>query len=198
MILEPLIAAIALASFVTQVILNLPEDGSVANSVWQMLRYFTVLTNLTVAAILLRATLRGRMPGPAISAAMTTWIIVVGSVYHGLLYQGHDPATLDFWVDHGFHTAVPLLTVLWWGLRADKSGLRWAMPLVWALFPIAYLVYALARGLADGVFPYFFIDPTIVGWGGVAAWVTGLFALFCALGVGLIGLSRLRARRRAA
>ena len=195
MILEAAIALTVLASFVTQVILNIPESGGVVEAVWRMLRFFTILTNLTIGIVLARAVLRGALPGAGISAAMTTWIIVVGVVYHGLLYQGHDPATIDFWVDHGFHTLVPVLTVVGWFARADKTGLRWGNAFVWALFPIAYLVYALGRGMADGTFTYFFIDPGAVGWGGVAMWVAILFALFTGLGLALIAISRARRRQ---
>ncbi len=188
--LRLLIAAIAIASLALRVWVILPDIGSVAAALWQMLRYFTILTNLAVAGVMILSLARRRRPGAAISAAITTWIIVVGAVYHALLGQDLPFGTLRYWIDHGYHTAVPVLTVIWWIAAAEKSGLRPIQALHWALFPIAYLAYALARGLADGVYPYFFINPGMVGWSGVFLWAAGLFALFTGLGLMLVLAAR--------
>lgn len=196
MILEAVIALIALCSISLQVFLNLAEDGTVLNAVWQMLRYFTILTNLTIAVVMARAVWSGARPSSQVSAAITTWIIVVAAVYHGLLYQGHNPATLRFWTDQGLHTAVPVLTVVWWVVRADKSGLRITQPVKWAIGPIGYLIYVLTRGLSDGTYPYFFIDPRVTTWPAIAAWVTAMAVLFVALGMVLVALSRIRIAQR--
>ena len=192
MFLEAIIAAIVFVSFALQVILNLPDDGTLVNSVWQLLRYFTILTNLAIGVVMLRAVATQVMPSAQVSAAMTTWIIVVGLVYHALLAQQISPATLAFWADQGLHTAVPILTVLWWGVRARKKPLRPVQAVIWAAFPVAYLIYTLGRGMVDGVYPYFFVDPRITSWGAIAAWVAALASLFVLLGLGLIFLARSR------
>lgn len=63
------------------------------------------------------------------------------------------------------------------------------------VFPLAYVVYSLARGASIGWYPYPFLNPAIVGgYGGVALYVVGIIATFLAAAWGL----RWCALRRAA
>jgi hypothetical protein len=54
----------------------------------------------------------------------------------------------------------------------------------------------MARGQVDGWYPYDFIDPGEVGWGGVALYTLGITAGFLALGLLIVWFSH-RSRRGA-
>lgn len=181
---EAIVAALAWTALIGQITLNISEGRAALEVIWSQLRFFTILTNLIVAIVMTRAAITGLRPSAPLSAAVTVWITVVMLVYHGLLSRGFTPDMIAFYTDHGLHTVVPLATILWWALRAEKAGIGWRDAALWCLYPIAYLTYALGRGLMDGTFPYFFIDPTAVGWGGLVAWVAAMTTLFFVIGLG--------------
>ena len=61
-------------------------------------------------------------------------------------------------MDHALHDAVPVLFLGAW-VASLHEQLRWR-DILWALLPpVLYLVYALARGAADGFYPYWFLNP---------------------------------------
>ena len=45
-----------------------------------------------------------------------------------------------------FHKVSPVLMALWWLLFAPRAKLRWSAPILWAIYPLGYLIYVLARG----------------------------------------------------
>ncbi|MGB0499526.1 MAG: Pr6Pr family membrane protein [Rubricella sp.] len=188
--LEGIIAVIAWAALAWQFRLNWLETGDAAAAAWDMARYFTVLTNLLVAIVFTRAALTRRKPSAGLSAAVTIYIAVVGGVYHGLLARNLPVSDPEFWSDHGFHTLVPILVVIWWIAKAPKARLAWSRALAWIAYPLGYLVYAMARGMADGVYPYFFIDLPRQGFAMTALWVAALSGLFLCLGLVAIGAGR--------
>jgi hypothetical protein len=194
MMLTRLIATIATLALLGQVYINLGREPDLFTTIWNMLRYFTIITNLLVAIVFIRASVTGRLPNAGLSAALTTYLIVVGSVYHALLAQNHPFGTLNFLTDHGMHTLVPILTVLWWATVARKKGLRWTGPAKWVGFPVGYLLYVMIRGLTGDIYPYFFIDVETLGILATLANVAGLAMLFYVLGLGCVAISRVLAR----
>jgi amino acid transporter len=60
---------------------------------------------------------------------------------------------------------------------------------VWLFWPLAYVIYAIGRGAATGVYPYPFIDPLQIGWDGVAIWFSGLGGVFLAAGLAIVALT---------
>ncbi len=187
------LGSLALGSLALQFAASLPENnGSPLATAWSMARFFTILTNGIVAATYLRIGLTGRWVSASWLTGVTLWIAVVGLVYHALLAATHNPVGLGAISNVGLHTVVPLGTALVWVILAPKDGLRVADAAYWAIYPVIYALYALGRGLIDGTFPYFFLDPGRIGWGGVALYIAGLGALFLCLGLALIqGAKRL-------
>ena len=57
-----------------------------------------------------------------------------------------------------------MLFMAYWWFYFPKGALRWSYPLIWGLYPAAYLIYALARGAIIGSYPYGFIDPIAIGY----------------------------------
>jgi hypothetical protein len=170
--------------------LELGEAASTGRVLWVMARYFTILTNALVVAVFGLAAWRARWPAAAWPAAVTVWIVATGGVYHALLAAANTPAGLEVWSDIGLHSAVPLASLALWWLAAPKSPLGWYLPLIWTGYPLGYAIYAILRGLVDGRFPYFFLDPAKSGVGTVIAYVLGLGVFFVASGSLLIALAR--------
>ena len=81
-----IVALVALAGLVVQFAATLDQTGSVAGTLWTLLRYFTVLTNLLVALAFGWVAIGGR-PHPRRLAGVMLAILLVGIVY-GLLLRG--------------------------------------------------------------------------------------------------------------
>src|SRR4051812_10835002 len=83
-----LIAAIAWLGIVVQVDVSLHKTGSVALTLWALLRFFTIISNLLVA-ILFSAIAAGRpFPNrPFLTGGASVMMMLVGVVY-GLLLRG--------------------------------------------------------------------------------------------------------------
>ncbi|MCI4591271.1 Pr6Pr family membrane protein [Sphingobium sp. BYY-5] len=171
-----LIALTGLAGLIIQFDATFAQNGSVGETLWILLRFFTVLTNvavvLTFAAIAL-----GRQVTPRWLGGVLLAILLVGIIY-GLLLRGLlslSGGTLL--ADTLLHKVTPVLAPLWWLLFARKGRLGWRDPWAWALFPTAYLPYALLRGVVEGKYAYPFINIAQLGIGQVL-----LNALLIAIG----------------
>jgi hypothetical protein len=158
-----------------------------------MLRYFTVLTNLLVAVVMSLIALGVRVP-PFVTGGTTLAIVLVGVVFflllRGLLELSGGAALADLLM----HKVTPVLVPLWWLAFAEKGGLRRRDPLLWALYPLAYFAYALARGSAEGRYAYPFIDLGSLGWAAVALNGLLIAAGFVIAGQALVAVDTAMAR----
>ena len=185
------IVFMVVAAIVTRVYLNLPENnGSVGAALWQMMRYFTILTNALVA-ILLALHIWYRPQSASLLAGTTLAISIVGVVFHLLLSHLVDLEGIEILIDLAFHTFVPLMTFVWWVFFAPKSPLSYVSPLSWLIWPGVYAVYAVARGKIDSEYPYYFLNLGELGWGGLAVSVGQFLLAFLVAGYALYGLARL-------
>jgi hypothetical protein len=170
------------------------QGGGIADALVVVLGYFTILSNLFVALIAGAAALSpgSRAASPMLRGCATAAIVVVGLGYHLLLRQIWDPQGWQWVADNLLHYAVPILALAHWWLFPPQKRLPKRAPLLWALYPAAYLAYALIRGEWIGAYPYPFIDVPALGHARVFANAAGLLLVFLAVGAVL----RLAARRR--
>lgn len=123
--------------------------------------YFTVLSNLFAAAMLLYGALRAPRERShtleLLRGAAVVYILTTGTVYL-LLLSGHAPAYP--WVNAILHYLMPLAVTLDWLLDQPRAQLDSARTVVlWMAFPLLYVLYTLARGAIVGWYPYFFVNP---------------------------------------
>lgn len=188
------VAVMAFASLGAQVLVTQaenPEDGGLA-TLWRLARFFTILTNLMVAVTYAVLAVRGRVRAPVWLGGVTLWIAITGVVYHLLLAETDGAkAGLDWWANLGLHGSVPGIVALWWLAFGPRDGLGVRAALLWMLWPLIYVCYALGRGAIDGEYPYFFTSPVQVGWDGVLRWTVILAVAFLIAGLMQIVLARL-------
>ncbi len=122
-------------------------------------------------------------------------MIVVGVVYHALI-SGDAPDPRDIGYDWPvipndvIHTWAPIAIALDFLLSTRGRALRVRQAFWVAVFPLTWLAFSVVRGLIDGWWPYWFIDPN--GEGGVVsmiAYVLAIAAFFVILGLVLIALN---------
>jgi hypothetical protein len=123
--------------------------------------YFTVLSNMFAAAILLHGALRPAHTRSRtvelLRGAAVVYILTTGIVYL-LLLSGHAPAYP--WVNAILHYLMPVAVTLDWLLDPPRVRLDPARTVVlWMVFPLLYVVYTLARGAIVDWYPYLFVNP---------------------------------------
>jgi hypothetical protein len=145
--------------------------------------YFTVLSNLFAAAMLLHGVLRPtHMRSRTVEllrGAAVVYILTTGIVYL-LLLSGHAPAYP--WVNAILHYLMPVAVTLDWLLDPPRVRLEHARTVVlWMAFPLLYVLYTLARGAIVDWYHYFFVNPHRGGYllvaGDCLAVGTGIAAL---------------------
>lgn len=162
-----IVALVAIAGLLVQFYATFAQTGSVGETLWTLLRFFTVLANILVAGALGAIAIGARVSARLIGGMLLA-ILLVGIVY-GLLLRGllslSGGALL---ADTLLHKVTPLLAPLWWIAFARKGRFGRRDPWIWAIFPAAYLPYALLRGMAEGTYAYPFINVAKLGMGQVA------------------------------
>lgn len=201
-LLAGLTALVAVLSLVLQFVLLLPPGGGLegaGSASLRLLGYFTVLSNIGVAAVCLARASGDAdgLAGPGPRAAMALYIGMTGVVYVLVLRTLWHPQGWQWWADSGLHYAVPVLYLLGWGL-GEHGGLHWRQLLLALLVPVAYLAWAMLLGRVTGQYPYPFLDLEMLGWTSLLGNVASMTLAFIALGGLLWKLDESLARRQAA
>jgi len=137
---------------------------------WRFVGYFTILANIGAALVATAIALGSgrRLASARARLIAATSIALVGIVYSVSLRALWHPTGLQKVADVALHDASPLLFLAVWTL-SPHPRLRWR-EIGWAMLPAAvYLAYALARGLADGWYAYWFLNPADQSAGELAA-----------------------------
>lgn len=145
--------------------------------------YFTILSNLFAAGVLLSGALRGdgaRSAGvELLRGAAVVYMLTTGIVY-AVVLSGQDSATP--WVNTIVHQVMPVVVALDWAIDPPRTRLPIRRTLVWLSFPLVYIVYTLIRGAVVDWYPYFFVNPNhsagyLAVAGGCLAIGAGILAL---------------------
>jgi hypothetical protein len=189
------VALVAWFGLAAQFRASLGLVGAVPETLWVMLRYFTVIAN-TLAAIIFTGVASGRsgFAAPPRLGGMTVTMLLVGVVYHLLLRGMLELSGGAKLADILMHTATPLLVPAYWLVFAPKGGLSRRDPLLWAVLPLVYFVYALARGAIEGVYAYPFMNVTELGWPQTLATALLMALGFMAAGFVMLWLDRMLSR----
>lgn len=184
-----IVAAVALTGLVIQLDASIALTGHLDAAIWGMLRYFTVLTNILVATVF-TLTAAGRRVGPFVLGGTVLAIMLFGVIYMTLLVGLLELSGGALLADFLLHKATPVLALLWWLGFAEKGQLRWRDPLGWAIYPLAYLPYALLRGRLEGLYAYPFINVAKLGGNTVLFNAIAIAVGFLLAGWALVAIDR--------
>jgi len=151
-------------------------------SVLNFFSYFTNLSNLSAAVVLLLGAyhlgVKSTAQNEALRAASVVNMVVVGVVF-AVLLRDVDLGSLLPWINFVLHTLMPCVVVADWLLQPPRAKLGARQLLLALVFPAIYLLYVLVRGSSIGWYPYPFLNPALVGgYAGVAAYAAGITATF--------------------
>ena len=177
-IVRLIVGVLTLAAIGRQLAIHVTAGFSVVN----FASYFTNLSNLFAAGVLLRfaaLSWAGRQPSQTderLRVMAVVYMTVVGVVF-SILLRDVDLGALRPWINVLLHYVMPVVVVADWLLQPGPapSGRDW---LLVPAFPLVYVVYLLARGAVVGWYPYPFLDPRLGSYGSVALHAVAIVALF--------------------
>jgi hypothetical protein len=174
----------------------LVDLAGVGTGSWRFAGYFTILSNIGVAAIATAIALgrSGRLTGARARLMGLTAIITVGFVYSLLLRSLWNPVGWAKVADMVLHDITPILTALLWALM-PHGELKWS-DLKWALAPPAlYLAYSMTRGALDGWYPYYFLNPALQTMAELALGMAGTLFVFAIIAGSAIAIDMRMGKR---
>jgi hypothetical protein len=124
---------------------------------------------------------------------VTVSMVIVGVVYHALLGDSAiDPRDIGYeWPvipNLIIHTWAPIAIVFDYLLSIRGALPRWRKSLWVIAYPLGWLAFSITRGLIDGWWPYWFINPNSeIGITGVIGYVLAISFAFISLGFLLSG-----------
>jgi hypothetical protein len=178
------------------------KGGGAADAIWRFFAYFTILTNILVASSLsVRLLAPGSPAGrffarPLAEAGVLLPILTVFVIYVSVLQGLWEPQGAQLAADLILHYFVPLSFLGYWLAFVSHGGLEPRNISAWVAYPLAYGLYALARGAADGFYAYPFIDVAAIGYPRVLLNILFLVVAFAVAGLLLIGADRALGRLR--
>lgn len=146
------------------------------------LSFFTIQSNLIGVAALLGSAIRclGGVPstrGWDLFRGASVLYLTITLIVFGALLSNTDVDTAVPWVNAVVHKLFPIVLILDWLIDPPASRLTVREALIWLAYPVAWLAYTLVRGPIAGWYPYPFLDPANGGYGSVAIYIVGIFAL---------------------
>jgi hypothetical protein len=160
-----LLAFIAWSGLILQCGVTYHLEGSFLSTIWTLVWYFTIFTNILVAIVFTSLAAKPSTAiHPSLISAITLYIMLVGIIYGLLLHGTLDLSGGGVYTNAIFHMVMPVLIPIFWLLFTPKGQLTRRDPPRWAIYPIAYLAYALLRGEFTHRYPYPFLNITDLGW----------------------------------
>jgi hypothetical protein len=198
-----LAAATVLSSVVWQV------TDRLANNLFRPAEYFSYFSiqGTLIAAVMLGYTGWLAWMGTAekhqvtiARVSATTYAVVIAVVYNALLRgSAPDPRDVGYaWPvipNEIMHVWAAVFLLLDWLIVAGASRVRLRAALWVAVYPLAWLAFSVTRGILDGWWAYWFLNPNEPGGvPGMLQYVAGITVLMIGLGFVLIALRKLVAR----
>lgn len=189
--LAGLLALTGWFAVIAQYVLMLNNNvNTVGEATIRFFSYFTILTNIVVAAYFTALLFDARITRvKGLLSAITVYIVIVGLVYQVALRHIWDPQGLQKWVDELLHSVIPLGALLYWSLF-EKKGLRYSQIFAWGFYPLVYLIFILIRGNISGFYPYPFVNITEIGTQQTLMNALIILALFMTISFAFIFINR--------
>jgi len=186
-----IVALICWAGLAIQFSATYANQHDVVSTLWILVRFFTVLTNLALAIIMTWVAI-GRRVSPFLLGGITLAILLVGVVYMTLLRGLIELSGGALLADTLLHKVSPVAMALWWLFFAPRAKLKRSDPIWWAAYPLAYFIYALVRGHYEGKYPYPFMNLDRLGPVQIAINAGGIAMAFIIAGFALVWIDSWR------
>jgi hypothetical protein len=140
--------------------------------------YFTILSNLLAAVVLLLGAAKSGQPPSRtwdLVRGQAVMVMTVTFVVFAVLLADTDVDVSASVVNFIVHTLFPIVVIVDWLVDPPGSSVSARDGLVWLVGPLVWTAYTLLRGALTGWYPYPFLDPAQDdGYVTVAAYVVGI------------------------
>ena len=141
---------------------------SIPQTILKFFCFFTILTNILVALSFSFYFFEPKktfsfFTKPNFQTTVAVYIFIVAFVYNIILRFLWNPKGLQQIVGEFLHLIIPLIYLLFWYFKVDKSVMPWNSFLKWMLYPLLYLLVILFLGSLTNYYPYPFINITVLG-----------------------------------
>lgn len=171
--------SLILVAITAQFIYKQPQNiVSLAN----FFSYFTILSNLLAAVVLLcLASGRKSFLGVIIEVlrpVAVVYMLITGLVVLVLLEKYSSLALMLPWAGDVLHKIMPIVLFADWLINPPRKKIRFTAAFAWLVFPLVFVGYTLVRGpLVANWYPYPFLDPNDVnGYWGVGKYVVLIYS----------------------
>lgn len=148
--------------------------------------YFTILSNILVLyteITLVRNPLRGGRIWRVLRLNAIVGIAVTGVIHWFFLRPLLNLHGAPYAADKLLHVAIPLLAVIGWIAFGPRNRINRPDLLPSLVYPVAWVLYTLARGALSRWYPYPFLDVGKHGYGAVVVNCLGIAILLLGLSV---------------
>ena len=163
----------------------------------RFLAFFTIQSNLLgVAAFIWLIAKRDSQRSNGVEllrGAVAVYLAVTFLVVIFLL-SGADVQLQLGWVDVVLHKVFPVVVVVDWLIDPPSSPVAYRSALLWLAYPVIWLGLTLARGAADGWYPYPFLNPGPGGLGQVGVTVAAIILGFIVIAAIVVAVGNARGR----
>jgi hypothetical protein len=179
-------ATMALCGLVLQfwLMTKYPSSRGTGNTVIHFLSFFTIQTNILIAACLLLPALTPMsrvgqlLSRPSLRTAVMSYSALVAIIYFVVLRNiGHDYG-LERLADWILHYVTPAMFLIDWVAWVPKGRVPWSAVARYLIYPALYAAWTLLYGAVTGWYPYPFVNAAKLGY---AQLVGNLLALTCAV-----------------
>ena len=185
-----LFALLIVAAIATQYA-GAPPAGAFA--VVNFFSFFTILSNLLVAAVFAAAAFAPSVRTDWWRGLAVVCMVITGVVF-ALLLRGL-PLVVIPWVNAVLHEIAPLAVLADWIAVPPLRRIGGRAAARWLIAPAIWLAYTLLRGAGSGWYPYPFLNAGTLGAAAVSAYCLAIFAGFVVTIAAVVALGNRKAPR---
>ena len=188
--------ALGLSSILIEIIV-LSNEG--VFSAFNFFSFFTILSNLFAGLFLIYFGISNSNSNKSqlLRGAITLYMLMTGVIF-AVLLAGLENARLTAvpWDNLVLHYIMPIVLVLDWLFNPPTKRISAKAVWLWAIFPIAYVVYTLIRGSIVAWYPYPFLNPATSSYQQVIVTSLVLAVFVIAVAFGLKAYANARISKR--
>lgn len=189
-------ALVAWATLTLQFVLAVANEstaGGLSSAIINYFSSFAILANIVVALVVSALAVNPiRQTSSFAPMRLDSLLMITMSalIYFIVLTPRVNPQGWQAVANFGLHYAVPLLTLVGYGVFGPRPRLSFRDLLSALLVPVIWVIYTLLHGILTDWYPYGFVDVEALGYNGVAVNLGWMLVVTLLLAVGSILLDK--------
>lgn len=164
------LAAVIVVALIVQLSVTVSGVGSEVSLATRLVRlfsYFTIQSNLLVAAAAISLVMDPARDGKwwrVLRLDGLLGIATTGLVFHIVLAPISKATGLALLASNGFHYVSPSMALVGWLLFGPRPRIGWSTVVLSLIWPAAWLAYTFMHGALSGWYPYPFLNAAQIGY----------------------------------